>query len=83
MKRFFLFASCALLSVMMMNAETKNVSPGSSTIAAAVKNAAAGDVLVLTNGTYTESSVKPTVAITIKAADGAQPVVTLTSRFGS
>ncbi|MBQ3999161.1 MAG: fibronectin type III domain-containing protein [Paludibacteraceae bacterium] len=81
MNRRILSFCCALIGAMTLNAATINVTPGSGTIAAAVKNASAGDVFVLTNGTYAESSVKPTVAITIKAADNTQPVITLTSRM--
>ena len=69
---------CALLCAATLSAATVNVTPGSSTIKTAVTNAVAGDVLVLTDGEYTESShVKPTVALTIKAADGTHPVVKL------
>lgn len=70
-----------LLCAVAVHAATVNVSPGSGTINTAVKNAADGDILVLTDGTYSESSVKPTVAITIQAADGTQPVVKLSGRF--
>ena len=71
----------ALLCAITLNAATVNVAPGSGTLKTAVNAASAGDVLVLSNGTYSESSIKPTVAITIKAADGTQPVLTLSSRF--
>ena len=81
MKRLVLSLSCALLCAAAVNAATINVSPGSGTINTAVKNASAGDVLVLADGNYTESSVKPTVAVTIKAANGAHPVITMSSRF--
>ena len=81
MKKFILTLCSALLCATTLFAATVNVSPGSETIKTAVGKAAAGDVLVLTDGTYAESSVKPTVAITIKAANGAKPIVTLTSRF--
>ena len=75
----FLLFSAAINSV---NAATVNVSPGSGTLKTAVTNASAGDILVLTDGTYTEeSSVKPTVALTIKAAEGTHPIVSLSSRF--
>ncbi len=81
MKKSILTLCSALLCATTLFAATINVSPGSGTIKTAVDKAAAGDVLVLTDGTYAESSVKPTVAITIKAANGAKPIVTLTSRF--
>lgn len=76
---FSLFA--ALVCAAVVNAATVNVSPGSGTLKTAVTNAAAGDILVLADGEYTETSVKPTVALTIKAADGAKPVINLSSRF--
>lgn len=80
MKKGLLLISIIAFAI-TMNAATVNVTPGSGTLKSAVTAASAGDILVLTNGTYAESSVKPTVAITIKAADGTQPIVTLTSRF--
>ena len=77
---YSLFA--ALLCVAAVNAATVNVAPGSGTINTAVQKAAAGDILVLTNGEYTEtSSIKPAVALTIQAANGTKPVVKLSSRF--
>ena len=81
MKRILFVSFAALLCAGMLSATTVNVSPGSGTINTAVKAAAAGDVLVLSTGDYTESSVKPTVALTIKAADGAKPVIKMSSRF--
>ena len=77
-----LFALCCLvLCAVTLHAATVNVSPGTETIKTAVSKASAGDVLVLADGEYNESSVKPTVALTIKAADGANPVINMTSRF--
>jgi len=67
---------CAIL-----HAATINVTPGSNTLKAAVSSAAAGDILVLTDGTYTESSVKPSVSLTIQAAEGTSPVLQLSSRI--
>ena len=64
-----------------MQAAIVPVKPGAGTIKAAADKAAAGDVLVLSDGRYSESSVKPTVALTIQAADGARPVIEMTSRF--
>ena len=80
MKRISGLFFCAFVCA-AMNAATIQVSPGSGTLASAVKNASAGDILVLSEGNYTESSVKPTVALTIKAANGAHPVIALSSRF--
>ena len=62
-------------------AATIPVNPGSGTIQTAIAQAAAGDTLVLADGAYSESSVKPTVALTIQAAEGAHPVISMTSRF--
>ncbi len=74
---FIVFAACC----MFISAANVSVSPGSGTLRSAINNAAAGDVLILSTGEYSESSLKPTVALTIKAADGAKPVINLTSRF--
>lgn len=68
---------CAIL-----HAATINVAPGSGTLRTAVTSASAGDVLILTNGEYTESStLRPAVALTIRAADGTQPVLNLSARI--
>ena len=68
---------CAIL-----HAATINVAPGSGTLRTAVTAASSGDVLVLTDGEYTESSsIKPTVPLTIQAAEGTQPVLKLSSRI--
>ena len=72
----FMVGLCSLT----MWAATVNVDPGSG-LSSAVSSASAGDVLVLSTGEYTASSIKPTVAITIKAADGQKPVLKMTSRF--
>ena len=74
---FFALGTCFLT----VFGATTNVTPGSGTLQNAVNSASAGDVLVLSTGTYTETSVKPMVAITIKAADGAKPVIKMSSRF--
>ena len=71
----------SIFCVSAIHAATINVAPGSGTLKAAVTSAAAGDVLVLSDGTYTEAAIKPTVALTIKAAAGTHPVVQLSSRF--
>ncbi|MBQ2540406.1 MAG: metallophosphoesterase, partial [Paludibacteraceae bacterium] len=81
MNKTFISLLGALLYVATLHAATIHVSPGSGTIKTAVGNASAGDVLVLTDGEYSESSVKPAVGIAIQAAEGAKPVVILTSRF--
>lgn len=80
MKKYILFCFSVLLCAVAY-AATITVEPGSGTIKTAVNNATAGDVFVLKNGTYTESSIAPQVAITIKAADGAKPVIQLSNYF--
>ena len=78
MNRSIFSFACALLCAATLSAATVNVAPGSGTLRTAVSHAAAGDVLVLATGDYTESShVKSSVALTIKAADGTHPVVKL------
>ena len=80
MKRIsFLILGVALCT--LLPAATINVSPGSNTLKTAVTNAAAGDILVLTDGTYYDSSVKPAVPLTIQAAEGTSPVIQLSSRI--
>ena len=81
MERRFISFCCAVLCAITLSATTIDVAPGSGTLKTAISSAAAGDVLVLTNGTYSESSVKPTVSLTIKAAEGTHPIISLTSRF--
>ena len=62
---------CSILS-----AATINVSPGSGTIKSAVGKASTGDVLVLAGGEYKESSYSDIkYSMTIKAADGAHPII--------
>ena len=81
MNKTFLSLLGALLCATTLYAATIHVSPGSGTIKTAVGNASAGDILLLSDGEYSESSVKPAVGIAIQAAEGAKPVVILTSRF--
>lgn len=82
MKKSLLISFCTLLCVIPLHAATIDVNPGSGTIKAAVNVANAGDTLVLTNGTYNESSsISPAVALTIQAAAGTQPVIKLSSRM--
>ena len=78
MRKIFLFLAAMLLAV-AVNAETINVSKGENKISAAISSATAGDVLVLEDGEYTEgSTIYLQKALTIKAAEGAAPVVKLT-----
>lgn len=81
MKKSIFSLLCSLLCAAFLNAATVNVAPGSGTLKTAITSASAGDILVLSNGTYTESSLKPTVGLTIKAAGGTKPVISLSSRF--
>ena len=81
MNRRFISFCCAVLCAITLSATTIDVAPGSGTLKSAVNAATAGDILILTDGTYTESSVKPAVALTIKAAEGTHPIVSLSSRF--
>jgi LSD1 subclass zinc finger protein len=81
MNKTFISLLGALLCATTFHAATIHVSPGSGTIKTAVGNASAGDIFLLSDGEYTESSVKPAVGIDIQAAEGAKPVVILTSRF--
>lgn len=77
MKKSFLFATALFASASMM-AATIQVEPGENTIKDALATAQAGDVLELSTGNYTEwSSYIQDKAITIKAAEGAKPVVAL------
>ena len=81
MKRFCLVGSMVLLGTIVLRGAVINVSPGTGTLKTAVGNAVAGDELVLEDGIYAESSLKPTAALTIKAAQGAHPIISLSSRF--
>lgn len=70
------------MCAMNVLAATINVAPGSSTLRTAVIAASSGDILVLSNGEYTESSsIKPTVPLTIQAAEETQPILKLSSRI--
>jgi len=81
MNRYFL-SFFALLCASAIHAATVQVTPGSGTLRTAITNAAAGDILVLTTGEYTEASnISPTMALTIQAADGAKPVLKMIGRF--
>ena len=82
MKRTFPSLLLCVLACALVHAATINVTPGSGTLRTAVTNAAAGDVLVLATGEYNENSaITTSVALTIKAAEGAQPVVKSTKRI--
>ena len=83
MKRTFIaLLFFALACAMSIQAATINIAPGSGTLKAAMTSASSGDTLVLTEGTYTESStIRPTVALTIQAVEGTQPVIKMSSRM--
>ncbi len=73
-----LLSLCALACAVFANAAVIQVAPGENTIEAALATASAGDVLELSTGNYTEwHSQTITTAVTIKAAEGASPVVGL------
>ncbi len=83
MKKFFLLISVLTLSI-AVNATTINITPTSpygenDNLRKAVYYAAAGDEIVLADGTYFEPKTGGYLAlnksITIKAAEGAHPVV--------
>ncbi len=81
MKRISSFL-CGAFVCAWMQAATINVAPGSGTLRTAVTNAAAGDVLVLTTGEYNETStITTSVPLTIRAAEGTQPVVKSSKRI--
>ena len=79
MKRTLLSLS-VFLCAEVLHAAIIHVSPGTGTLKTAVGNAVAGDELVLEDGIYAESSLKPTAALTIKAAQGTHPIISLSSR---
>ena len=76
MKKLFMFCA-AMLMALAVNAATVNINPGTATLQTAVAAAAAGDVIVLADGTYDEAGDYITLNknIEIKAAEGAHPVV--------
>lgn len=81
MKRTFLTA-ISLFTLLAAQAAVVNVSPGTGTLKSALASATAGDVLVLSDGTYTESgTMRSTVPVTVKAAAGATPVIQASARF--
>ena len=81
MKRIIAILTCACACV-ALHAATTQVSPGSGTLKSAISNADAGDILVLTDGTYTETTaLKPSVPMTICAAEGSSPELKLSSRI--
>ena len=76
MKKFFLFFA-AMLVALTVSAATTNIQPGSSTLIGALSTANDGDIIVLADGIYNESSdyIVFNKNVEVKAADGANPVV--------
>ena len=75
MKRIGFIISFALITISMA-AGTISVVPGSGALSAAISQAQAGDVLVLANGQYTESSnIAITTSLTICAEEGSKPIL--------
>ena len=81
MKRTSFLCSFVLLAISIA-ANTISVLPGSNTVYNALKQAQTGDILVLANGEYQESS-KWTIdkSLTIQAAEDAQPIIRMASRI--
>ncbi|MBO7455636.1 MAG: DUF5123 domain-containing protein [Paludibacteraceae bacterium] len=78
MKKIFSFFA-AVLVAFTANAATINIdATTSNSLRTAVLSAAAGDVIVLADGTYNEpEQVKLDKSLTIQAAEGAKPVLAL------
>ena len=75
MRKLFLLLPALALSL-IANAATTNVDPGTGTLSAAIGAASDGDILVLADGTYTETAhVAISKQLTIRAAENATPVV--------
>lgn len=81
MKRITFAILCILLAINIA-ANTISVVPGSNAVYNAIRQAQAGDVLVLAEGEYQESN-KLTInkQLTIQAAEGAQPIIRMASRI--
>ena len=81
MKRIGFIVSFALMTISMA-AGTISVVPGSGAISEAIGQAQSGDVLVLADGQYTESSnIVISTPLTICAAEGAKPVLNAGGRI--
>ena len=81
MKRITIAISFILLAINIA-ANTISVVPGSNAVYNAIRQAQAGDVLVLAEGEYQEAN-KLTInkQLTIQAAEGAQPIIRMASRI--
>ena len=74
--KFFTLLFAIVASTVLVNATTVTVNPGSNSLQSAVASATAGDVLELSNGTFTEhGDFSINKNLTIKAADGAKSVI--------
>lgn len=81
MKHYLLSLLC-LFSFVAASANDVTVQPGEGTIKSALASAASGDVLILADGTYTETgTMRSTVPVTVKAAAGANPIIQASARF--
>jgi len=66
----------AMLMALAVNAATVSIAPGAGNLTAAITAAAAGDIIEMATGTYTENGdYSINKNITIKAAEGATPVI--------
>ena len=75
MKKIFLFVAAICVSA-AMNAATVTIEPGENKIGGAIASLADGDVIELQTGDYYEwNSLVFTTKVTLKAADGAKPVL--------
>lgn len=81
MRRLGFILSFALMTISMA-AGTISVVPGSGALSAAISQAQAGDVLVLADGQYTESSnIAITTPLTICADAGSKPILNTGGRI--
>jgi len=79
MKKILSFMSALLLASSMWAAQTA-VAPGDGTLSTAISAAASGDVLLLSDGNYSETSaITLDKALTIRADGASQPVVQLSA----
>lgn len=81
MKRINIFLFL-LGTAVYLSAATISVAPGSNSLYKAIAEAQAGDVLLLEDGLYEESNkLVVASALTIAAAQGAQPIIEMSSRI--
>ncbi len=76
MKRTLTTLTAVCIAVFTIQAATIQVSPGTNTIYDAINAASPGDILIIADGTYNEPNTTViSKALTIKAAEGANPFV--------